>query len=272
MADFKGVVLASDLDGTMITSEFIIPERNREAVARFRSEGGRVVLATGRAPVTTKLFAGQLELSMPCVVYNGAGVYDCSSDRYLWTSEIEKARVADYLGELCERFPSVGVEYWSREGAFQLRPENTPPGRDTVEGVSYRPSSIADLPDRCFKFLTTGDAETTEAVWNFCRETAPEGLVTVCSSPCYCEVLSCSANKFLALKEILLMHNTTLDKTACIGDYYNDIAMIEGGAVGACPSTGVKAAREAADVIVGGVNDGAVADFIEYLENYIWEV
>lgn len=40
--------LFSDVDGTLITDDGIIPDKNFEAIRRFTAEGGRFSLATGR--------------------------------------------------------------------------------------------------------------------------------------------------------------------------------------------------------------------------------
>ena len=51
-----------------------------------------------------------------------------------------------------------------------------------------------------------------------------------------------------------------------IGDYENDIAMLNNAGISAAPSSGDKSAKQAAQVVVGDCTGGAVADFINYLE------
>ena len=57
------------------------------------------------------------------------------------------------------------------------------------------------------------------------------------------------------------------DRIMGIGDYYNDLELIKTAAVGAATDGAPNDVKSAADVVVvGRSGDGAVADFIEYLE------
>lgn len=50
MNKFEGMLLACDMDGTLLDSSRRISERNERALRYFTEEGGRFSLATGRAP------------------------------------------------------------------------------------------------------------------------------------------------------------------------------------------------------------------------------
>ena len=43
------ILLVSDLDGTLIGKDHQIPERNLEAIKRFKEKGGKFCVATGRS-------------------------------------------------------------------------------------------------------------------------------------------------------------------------------------------------------------------------------
>ena len=47
--DLSGILLVSDLDGTLIGENFVVPQRNLDAIARFQQEGGSFAIATGRS-------------------------------------------------------------------------------------------------------------------------------------------------------------------------------------------------------------------------------
>ncbi|NLA86727.1 MAG: HAD hydrolase family protein, partial [Clostridiales bacterium] len=51
-----------------------------------------------------------------------------------------------------------------------------------------------------------------------------------------------------------------------IGDYYNDLELIETAAVGAVPAGAPDDLKQCADLVVCSCENGAVADFIEYIE------
>ena len=51
-----------DLDGTLLTDDKQIPERNREAIDKMLAEGHSVIITTGRPLVSAVLQAEMLEV------------------------------------------------------------------------------------------------------------------------------------------------------------------------------------------------------------------
>ena len=76
-------LVAVDIDDTLITDELIIPERVKEAVAKARAQGVKVVLATGRMLSSTIPFARELGLKEPVICYNGALIQSVDDEQPL---------------------------------------------------------------------------------------------------------------------------------------------------------------------------------------------
>jgi Cof subfamily protein (haloacid dehalogenase superfamily) len=68
--------VALDIDGTLLRSDKTISQRTREAVARARERGVRVVLVTGRRHPSAREVARELGPGLPLVVHNGALVVE----------------------------------------------------------------------------------------------------------------------------------------------------------------------------------------------------
>ena len=92
MGKFSGVLLASDFDNTLIYTEASLragkpvpplSEKNRAAIVRFMEEGGTFVVATGRALATFAPMAPLVPFNAPCIVCNGAAIYDWEKKEYL---------------------------------------------------------------------------------------------------------------------------------------------------------------------------------------------
>ena len=58
MGKFSGVLLATDYDDTLYSSDCTISQENRQAIARFVAEGGLFCISTGRSYIN---FAIQME-------------------------------------------------------------------------------------------------------------------------------------------------------------------------------------------------------------------
>ena len=77
MKRYDGLWLFSDVDGTLLTDSYLLPDRSRAALETFVSEGGKLSLATGRgASPTTRELVKSLPINAPCVLNNGAVLYE----------------------------------------------------------------------------------------------------------------------------------------------------------------------------------------------------
>ena len=72
-------LVALDIDGTLLRSDRTLSPRTREAIARARARGVRVVLVTGRRHPSARRVADELGEGLPLVVHNGALVVEDGS-------------------------------------------------------------------------------------------------------------------------------------------------------------------------------------------------
>ena len=86
------------------------------------------------------------------------------------------------------------------------------------------------------------------------------------SLPSFCEITEAGVNKGAALLRIAKDCGIDASRTFAIGDSYNDEAMIRAAQVGIAPSNADDGILQAADVVVGGNDDSAVAQAVEYME------
>ena len=85
MLKFNKVLLASDFDNTLVYTQGALERgedippmsaRNREAVEYFIQNGGYFSISTGRALPAFARYAKDLPCNAPCVIANGAAIYD----------------------------------------------------------------------------------------------------------------------------------------------------------------------------------------------------
>ena len=85
------------------------------------------------------------------------------------------------------------------------------------------------------------------------------------SEPEYLEVLSSEANKGLGLQVLSESLGLRREETAAIGDYHNDVEMVQWAGIGAAVANAVAEVKAAADLLVPSNEDAGVARFIDYL-------
>lgn len=72
-----------DLDGTLLDDAGLIHPRTLQALRAAEAGGVRVMIATGRSTISTRPVVLELGLTTPALVFNGAGLWDPTSDRML---------------------------------------------------------------------------------------------------------------------------------------------------------------------------------------------
>lgn len=76
-------LIACDMDGTMLTDEFVLSAGTKTAIRRVLERGIRVVLVSGRMVRTLRPFHTELGLTAPVIGYNGAMIWDMGRSEVL---------------------------------------------------------------------------------------------------------------------------------------------------------------------------------------------
>ena len=92
---FKGMLLVSDIDGTL-TELTEIPQNNIEAINRFIALGGTFTLCTGRPKCALAEILPQLKVTAPIITINGGYVYSPQDDTVLFGAELPES-VRDFV-------------------------------------------------------------------------------------------------------------------------------------------------------------------------------
>ena len=102
MGKFDGWLLASDLDGTLLTSDRQISPANRAAIADFVRQGGRFTVATGRARQGAAKYVAQIETNAPHIYLNGSLTCDRDGEvlSFVHMPPRSDALLADVIGAI----------------------------------------------------------------------------------------------------------------------------------------------------------------------------
>ncbi|MGO1053137.1 HAD family hydrolase [Crossiella sp. CA198] len=119
------VLVASDLDGTLLGPLAHLSERTRAAVAAVRAAGVPFVLATGRPARWTYPVSDRLGLDGYAVTANGAVVHHLGERRAAHSWLLEPVLLADAASALAKAIPGCSF-------AVELGPEHAPDHPDGV--------------------------------------------------------------------------------------------------------------------------------------------
>lgn len=261
----SGILLVSDLDGTLVTNKGVIPERNIEAIRRFIEKGGRFTFATGRSVMGTLKFTTQVPVNAPIIAYNGGCIYDLEKQTTLWNTFLAPVAFT-IIREVKSKFPDVGIEVYSSQYVFAVNRNSYTKAHISFGNLTEYERDIDEIPDKLNKILFSCDNERLIEVSQHLEKLDHNGCAYVFSAPIYFEVLPDSVSKGIAVKILAEMLNIRHDQIVGIGDYYNDRELIETSALSAVPAEAPEDLKQLADIVVCRCEDGAVADFIEYIE------
>lgn len=261
----EGILLASDLDGTLIDSAYQIPQRNLDALCDFMGRGGRFAIATGRAIESAYRYVRVTHPNAPCIVLNGTMLYDYRTNRVLWGNPLPPEAVS-YLTHIFYHFPEVGIEVCTEKGIHVIR-ENPYIHRHLFrENIKHTNCSLQQVEGQWYKVFFAMDSQLMEQVRAY-METIPHQRVRfVPSSSYYLEMLPEEADKGTALKRLTAMLDLDQNNSYAIGDYYNDIELLRAAGVGIVPQNAPMDIQKLAGHVVCRCELGAVADAIAVIE------
>ena len=266
--DFSDWLIVSDIDGTLNTKFRNFPERNRKAIEKFVAGGGHFTLASGRNPQSMEKHFRNLPIEgTPAVVINGAGIYDFQKNEMIYFSPMSMKAI-DLAIEAAKKFPLVDVLVVAKDiiyitgsgwfGKFFV-------SYDKLDNKHIR--EINDVPKENWgKVIFSGlPSHISKVKKHFTQMNSPE-LTLMSTSVASFEILAANTHKGTAVMKLAEILGIAPEKTGAIGDYFNDYDMLKSVAHPACCAQAPKELHDICEYHACHCNEGAVADFISYIE------
>lgn len=266
MKRFDGLVLCSDVDGTLVDESNNVPKENLEAIEYFRAHGGKFTLATGRIPEGVVPVLRGITLDFPCVCHNGCSIYDFHTNRYIDTVELSRTAEAA-AKEIRKISPESGIEAVTTEGIFVVKQTYA-----TDRHLSFEKISASYADDLCrvtppwLKLIFAQDPKQTDRIKDEMRQSAfCEDYSMVKTHQYYYEIFHKTASKGNALSKLCARFDIDLKNVAVIGDNENDLSMLSAAGISAAAGNAPENVKNKADFVTCVNSQGAVADFISKL-------
>ena len=243
-------MIASDMDGTLLTSHLSISELNKDAVLKAQEQGIEFMVATGRAYTEAKPPLEDAGIRCGMITGNGAQAFDADGNE-IFTISIDK-RIAKKVmailrenGLYFELMTSKGVYSDSQpqrlENFATLLAENIPhitfkmaiamaSTHLNMLHINYTKSydELIESDDiEVLKVITFSDGGQ-EVLQPIAREIEKLDDVHVTSSfPNNIEINHVEAQKGVAVKRLAESKGIELKEVMTIGDNFNDVSMLE---------------------------------------------
>lgn len=256
-------LLAVDLDGTLLDDRRQLNPESADAIRRASKQGVVVVLASGRIFPSMRPFAKALGLTGPFVCANGGHVIDPSGEELHFHSLNQEARKV-----IIEFALNKGLHlnaYTRDELLFLQETSWSQVYRSRVRAVIPRVAKTEELLSASIsKMMLVGEPSEMAALRSEIEPRLDPNFARVTESePEYLEFLSPQAHKGSGVAAIAQMLGIRQEETAAIGDYLNDIEMLQWAGISAAVENAARETRAIADVLVESNENGGVARFID---------
>lgn len=252
MGIFDGIMILSDLDGTLAYRGEISRE-HVEAIEYFVENGGAFCPATGRPEKYLFDTFPDLPLSSYCIVKNGTAIYDCTAKKYIWYKAMEKHSINRVL-HLLKQFPdAMAVTVHTLDASYSFKKEDGPIERDLAMITGEILKIVIWIPQ-------------AQRIIKYCEQF--DDLQCVCSSDHLFEMLPTESGKGVCTDKL----RGFLNNVKCfvgIGDYENDITLLQAADIAVAVDGGFEPLKEYADWIAPPFEEHPITWLVNKLKDEI---
>lgn len=273
MKKFEHILIASDIDGTVLWESQYIHPRNFEKLRYFCENGGHFSLSTGRSHNDVFAVAGKLRpyINMPCVLCNGSYLFDAETSEILNPHYLNPIPLIEAFKEMKSKYSDVGLRATIQSGFLCPKEDEIALGflkaSNLDQTASVRPISEF-VDEKIFKAVfISEDYQKLLSLQDEFRKSYGDVFNITTSGATILEILPFGVSKktqFPYLKN--LYPNTDL---WCIGDFHNDVEMLMGADFAVCPENAVDEIKKICHLQVCHCKDGALAEMIDVIEKKI---
>ncbi len=258
-------IIASDLDGTLLTPEHIIAPYSRSVLQQLHARGEHFVFATGRHHLDVARIRGTVGIPAFMITSNGARVHD-ADDNLVFSANVD-ADVIKKLMAICDGDDNIIIHIYQDEQWLISRENEELKKFHKDSGFQYQKFDTAKPPlDSIVKlFLTHPDHDYLVNYEKQFEAAFGDQASIAFSTPWCLEVMGEGVSKGAALKAVAEMKGHTLQDCIAFGDGMNDKEMLEMAGKGLIMATAHDRLKEALPEheIIGSNVEEAVAHYLE---------
>ncbi len=267
--DFSSWLVVSDIDGTLNNKLRKTPKVNTRAIDRFVHElGGNFTLASARnVQSLTPHYMNLPNVTTPAIVLNGSGIYSFSERKMLWFNPIPDSGV-EIIRRAMEKFPVLEVGVFTHDMIYLIKPRLLSPAMMMADSLDHKKcSSIDEVPKCCHgKVIFYCYPWLKSKIKNFVKSISGDDVAYIDTSVVSFDMVNATTHKGNAVLKLAEILGVPEGNIGAIGDYFNDLDMLKTVPHPACCKQAPRELHEVAEFHACHCNEGAVADFLRYIE------
>ena len=265
---YDGIVIYSDLDGTLLNDKRMISEENIDAISHFVSHGGSFAVATGRMERTTLIKFPQLSFNAPGIFFNGALVFDINTQEVLYSTLMPEG-LAPILQDIVTRYPTACAEVNVRGKAYVYNFNDIVRAQLKREGLEGIEGSWQDVPKDWLKVIFADKHEVLEKIKADLDRLGRQDINIIFSENELLDIMAKDVSKGAALKKLMDANVDKWRHVVAIGDNENDYDMMKQAHISIAVSNATASVKSVSKHIIGHHNIPCIPQVLEILENYL---
>ena len=264
---FQNYLIVSDLDGTFFGPKATILENNLEAIHYFQENGGVFTIATGRDyPILKQVLPNAKEfITGPAILCNGAYLYDFKNSTVHDEISLDKEKFLPLLNQILDRFPETGFRISTHFGYLCPRVSQYMEENISIHSPIYKHEQLENHMDSPWlKCVFTDYKENIDEIGKYVLSLNNPHFNTLPSFPTLYEILPPNAGKGRKIQKLREFYPGRT--VVCVGDYANDVEMLETADVAACPENAINEVKAISTIHLCHHEKGCIADLIYRLD------
>lgn len=218
-------LIATDMDGTLLDEKGHLPAGFTDILDRLRAKNIKLVVASGRPYYTLQTNFGPVGRYLSYICENGALVVD--NNEIIYKNLIDKNAVQNIVIE-AKKVKSNAIVLCSTNCAYA---ENYSEEQLAEINKYYTTLNIVDdlskVDDDIIKIAICNLEGSNNILDDNLKVIFKDAFNVISSASIWIDIMNKGINKGIALKNLMDTDNISKEETMVLGDYYNDIEMLE---------------------------------------------
>ena len=267
MKKFEGILITTDLDGTLLRNDKSVSRENLSAIEYFKENAGVFTFVTGRPSVIVGDIYSLVRPNAPIGCFNGGGICDMETGEYLSKHPLSREAL-ELVRFVDESIPDMSIQLCGFDKSYFCKMN------DAMEEHRI----TANFPDlRCH--YTEFEGELAKVLFAHFEEKElfrlrdlllshplSERFQLMRSAEEYLEILPKGVDKGKNLTDIADSVGIDIKRSIAIGDNDNDASMLEKAGIGIAVGNASEIAKSKADIITVSNEESAIARVIKDID------
>jgi len=229
-------ILFSDIDGTLLNSKSQISADTLQAIQSLNAIKIPFVLVSARMPKGMETFQHQIGVCEAMICFSGAlvlGPRDAAGHREVIRDITLRREDVENVYQWIKPQDDITLSVYTKDDWYvdELNEVNLQESEITsIKPVVCGQERIFDI-QHINKILCIGNPQHINRLQTDISKNYPK-LTVYKSKPTYLEIMAPQVSKSSAMKDLLTSMDLTMDRAVSIGDYYNDIDMLQNAGLG----------------------------------------